>query len=211
MKRLLFILGAAGRALALAAQTNPTTPATSPETADIAAAATAQTNTLADEAAETVITSDTANVHYNKTNTVVTYRGNVRVENPQLTLTCALLTTHLTQSNKVDTIIAETNVIVDGVLKGKPVHATCAHALYHFQVQNSVTNQTLLLNGDPVIQTSDGSSAGDSILVNLVTGDVDVVNPKTHLLLPRDMKGQAKPATTEPAAAAEPAESKTTP
>jgi lipopolysaccharide transport protein LptA len=98
----------------------------------------------------------------------VTFRGNVRVTEPDLKLTCALLTADLPPSGgRVSHIVAETNVVIDVTdSKGQTMHATGDKAVYIFNVQNGVTNETVTLTGNPQprVEDAQGTQTGDVIV-----------------------------------------------
>ena len=96
------------------------------------------------------------------------YRGHVRVDDPQMKLTCAQLTTDLPQAGgRPNHIVAETNVVIDFTDdKGQTNHATSDKAVYLYNVQNGVTNETVTLTGNPQPQAENaqGTQAGDVIV-----------------------------------------------
>jgi len=96
------------------------------------------------------------------------YRGHVRVDDPQMKLTCAQLTTDLPQAGgRPNHIVAETNVVIDFTDdKGQTNHATSDKAVYLYNVQNGVTNETVTLTGNPQpqVENAQGTQAGDVIV-----------------------------------------------
>jgi lipopolysaccharide export system protein LptA len=98
----------------------------------------------------------------------VTNRGNVRVIAPDMKLTCALLTADFSQTGwHLSHIVAETNVVMDATdSKGQPIHATGDQAVYVYDVQNGVTNDTVTLTGNPQPQVIDarGIQSADVIV-----------------------------------------------
>jgi len=87
--------------------------------------------------APTLINSDRA--EFDLTARRAVYHGNVIVVDPQMTLTCALLTADLPQpqsDGQMKHIVAETNVVIDSVdEKGQTNHATSDKAVYDFKVE----------------------------------------------------------------------------
>ena len=80
-----------------------------------------------------------------------TNRGNVRVIASDMKLTCALLIADLSPSGwHLSRIVAETNVVLDAEdSNGQPIHATGDRAVYIYNVENGVTNDTVTLTGNP--------------------------------------------------------------
>jgi len=80
-----------------------------------------------------------------------TSRGNVRVIALDMNLTCMLLIADLPQSGgRLSHVVAETNVVLDAKdSKGQPIHATGDRAVYIYNVENGVTNETVTLTGNP--------------------------------------------------------------
>ena len=114
------------------------------------------------------------------------YTGNVRVEDPLMTLTCELLTARMfTNSTKLESIIAEKNVVVDGIdNKGQTGHATAEKLVYSFKVLNGVTNETIELTGNPRLTNSIGEFNGDPIVWDITRGRITAKAPETLVNLP---------------------------
>ncbi|HUB87449.1 MAG TPA: hypothetical protein VMB22_06120 [Verrucomicrobiae bacterium] len=105
----------------------------------------AQTN-LDTTTNETIISSDSVNFNLN-TRTAV-YRGNVHVEDPQMKMTCELITASLPPSGgRPNHIVAETNVVIDFADEGQTNHVTCDKAIYDYSVENGMTNETAIFTG----------------------------------------------------------------
>ena len=94
------------------------------------------------------------------------YRGHVRVDDPQMKLTCAQLTADMPESGgHVSRIVVETNVVIDFTdERGQTNHATSDKAVYLYHVQNGVTNETVTLTGNPQMENAQGTQAGDVII-----------------------------------------------
>jgi lipopolysaccharide export system protein LptA len=166
MKYLLLLLGTVTLPFALRAQTEVTTPITN-AVAPVNAAVTeapAKTNFLMRAATE--IFSDRGEFNMKSEPFVAIYTGHVRVIDPQMKLTCDVLTATLPKSGgHVDRIVAERNVVIDAAdTHGEPVHATCDRATYTFKVENAVTNELIELSGDPRIETKTRSVTGEPII-----------------------------------------------
>ena len=101
----------------------------------------------------------------------VTCSGNVHASEPGLNLTCALLTADLPQSGgRVSHIVAETNVVIDVTdAKNQSMHATGDKAVYIYNAQNGVTNETITLtaltgNPQPQVEDAQGTQTADVII-----------------------------------------------
>lgn len=98
---------------------------------------------------------------------VFVYRGDVRVDNPQMKLTCDLLTIEapkLAPPGKFNRATAETNVVIDWVDDKGTNHATSDKAVYTYVITNVVqageaphldTNAPVVLTGNPVVTNSE--------------------------------------------------------
>jgi lipopolysaccharide transport protein LptA len=160
MKRFRFILPLAA-ALTLRAQTNSPPSGTVPEAPVAAPVAAASTN-AATGSPSTDIYSDSAN--FDLKSRVAVYIGHVRIEESQMKMTCGIMTASVPESGKIDHIVAEQNVVIDAVdNEGKPVHATGDKAVYVFRVVNSVTNETIVLTGNPRVEKQGGWLTGETI------------------------------------------------
>jgi lipopolysaccharide transport protein LptA len=171
----------------------------------------AQTNAAASETATnktqiapqpsrgpTLIDSDSA--HFDMAAHRAVYRGHVRVDDPQMKLTCALLTADLPQNGgRVNHIVAETNVVIDFTdEKGQTSHATGDKAVYDYQMQNGVTNETVTLTGNPQVEDAQGTQAGDVITWDRANNGFQFINP--HMIFRQSFTGASaetnSPATT---------------
>jgi lipopolysaccharide transport protein LptA len=178
MKTLWLIL-AVGSVIALKAQTNPPPPAITPgppllmtaePSAPVAPTATngaglmASTNALPRERPPTEIFSDSAD--FNLKTHIAIYTGHVRVVDPQMKLTCDVLTAKVPESGgKIDSIVAEGNVVIDTAdEQGRPIHATGNKAVYAYKVENSVTNETVELTGHPRVESPMGLLTGETVV-----------------------------------------------
>jgi hypothetical protein len=125
------------------------------------------------------INSDGA-ADFNLNGRLATFRDNVRVSDPQMTMTCEWLESDLPlQSNEhVTNIVAETNVVINFTDdKGQKTRATGQKAVYYFHVQDGVTNETITLTGDlpdhpPTAEQGGFTSWGDTIIWNRATGHI---------------------------------------
>lgn len=130
-----------------------------------------------------------------------TYRGHVRVINPDLKLSCGRLIADLPQSGgHLDHVVAETNVVIDAKdPKGEPVHVTASKAVYDYSVHNGVTNETVTLTGNPQPRVVDaqGIQSADVIVWNCASNSYSFsgnyhLAPNTNSALPET----TAPATT---------------
>ncbi len=106
---------------------------------------------------------------------LIIYREHIRVVDPQLHLTSAILTVQLTQGgapNQLDHIVAETNVIMDFIdEKGQKTHATSEKAVYT-RLTDPATNELLTLSGNPRLETTNGWATADVFVMNRTTGKI---------------------------------------
>jgi lipopolysaccharide export system protein LptA len=139
----------------------------------------AQTNTHAatqPTRSQTVITSTV--VFFSNAARQVIYSGNVRVDDPQMKLTCEQLTADLPQSGgHINHLVALTNVVMDSVdEKGQTNHATSDMAIYDYHVQDGVTNETITLSGNAKAENAQVILYGEPILYNRATGSLTATN-----------------------------------
>jgi lipopolysaccharide transport protein LptA len=171
---LLLVSGPAGRAqpdpdmAAPAAAAVPTNPPAAP-----AKAATAEPP----PPRITHIDSDTADFDMNSRTAV--YRNHVRVIEEDMTLSCGWLIANLPQSGRMNQIVAETNVVIDFKdPKGETMHATSDKAVYHYSVENGVTNETVTLTENPKVESIQGTLTGDQIVWDRANNRLTATNQK---------------------------------
>ena len=133
------------------------------------------------------------------------YRGHVRVDDPELKLTCSLLIADVPQAGgHPNHIVAETNVVIDFTdAKGQTNHATSDKAVYIYNVQNGMTNETVTLTGNPQMENAQGTQAGDVIIWDRSSNKVHFENP--HMVFRQSLNGASAetnppPGTVEKAA-----------
>jgi lipopolysaccharide export system protein LptA len=135
------------------------------------------------------------------------YRGHVRVDDPQMKLTCAQLTTDLPQAGeRPNHIVAETNVVIDFTDdKGQTNHATGDKAVYIYNVQNGVTNETVTLTGNPQpqVENAQGTQTGDVIVWDRANNKIHFDNP--HMIFRQNLNGATADTNPPPAAIEKPA------
>lgn len=167
MKTCWLILTFAALGVVLLAQTNQPTP-------------------LRPEGAQTHITS-TGPLEFDLPTATWTFRENVRVDDPQLKLTCEYLSGRFMSNNPkfgLESIVAETNVVIYAIdWEGRTNHATADKLTYFYSVTNAVTNQTLVLTGNARLTnyTLGVDFLGDPIFVDLVRGKVFARNPSLRI------------------------------
>jgi lipopolysaccharide transport protein LptA len=127
------------------------------------------------------------------------YHGHVHVDDPQMKLTCAQLTTDLPESGgRPSRIVAETNVVIDFTDdKGQTNHTTSDKAVYIYNVQNGATNEVVTLTGNPQMENAKGTQAGDVIIWDRANNKIHFDNP--HMIFRQNLNGA--PADTNAAAA----------
>lgn len=127
--------------------------------------------------AETHITS--LSVDFDLKSRTAIYRGNVRVDDPRVALTCELLTATIPESSgRVDSIIAETNVVITLIDKGATNRATSAKAVYTYSVNDGKTNEVLELLGSPAIESPQGTLTGDAITWDRINDTIKATNQR---------------------------------
>ena len=110
----------------------------------------------------------------------VIYHIHVRVDDPEMKLTCEYLTADLPQDGgHIDHIVAETNVVIDFTdEKGQTMHATGDKMVYVYSAQSGATNETVTLTGNPELETAQGKSTGDVIVWDRARNHLTISNPK---------------------------------
>jgi lipopolysaccharide export system protein LptA len=117
---------------------------------------------------------------------VFIYRGDVRVDNPQMKLTCALLTVEAPKvdEGKFNRATAETNVVIDWVDDKGPNHATSDKAVYTYNLTNTAaapeehweTNAFVVLTGNPVVTNLQGTFKADPIIWDRINDVITSTN-----------------------------------
>jgi lipopolysaccharide transport protein LptA len=109
-----------------------------------------------------------------------TYRGHVRVDDPQMKLACERLVADVPQAGgHVNHIVAETNVVIDFLDdKGHTNHATGDKAVYIYSESGSVTNETVTLTGNPQMENAQGTLTGDVIVWDRLNNHLTASNQK---------------------------------
>ena len=144
---------------------------------------------------------------------VFVYRDDVHIDNPQMKLTCQLLTVErpkMTNGNQFDRATAETNVVIDWVDDKGANHATADKGVYTYVVTNVAigqsepilqTNATVVLTGNPVITNTSGTFAGDPIIWDRINGVISSPNMR-HMTINQgetNTSGLFEPPTSKPA------------
>jgi lipopolysaccharide transport protein LptA len=164
-----------------------------------ASAVRAQTN--ADAAASSATRPPTqiesVSADFDMTGRRAVYRGDVRVDDPQMKLTCALLTVDLPpDAGHPNHIVAETNVVIDSTdAKGQTMHATSDKAVYDFNIQNGTTNETVTLTGNAKVENAQGWLTGEPIIWNRANNSLSATNQK---MIFKQNLDRLKPATNSP-------------
>jgi len=125
------------------------------------------------------------------------YRGNVRLEDPGLQLTCEYLFASIPENAPVDRIVAKTNVVI--VLlddKGLTNWAYADKAVYTHEVSETATNELVELTGSPRVEREHGVLYGDIIIWDRVRNEIRATNQRMG---PR--RDRPATATNEPPAA----------
>jgi lipopolysaccharide export system protein LptA len=117
------------------------------------------------------------------------YRGHVRVDDPEMKLTCARLVADVPPSGgRPNHIVAETNVVIDFTdEKGQTNHATSDKAVYVYSEQGGVTNETVTLTGNPQMENAQGTQVGDVIILDRANNKIHFDNP--HMVFRQNLNG----------------------
>jgi lipopolysaccharide export system protein LptA len=132
------------------------------------------------EQESTHIYSDTVELGI-KTRTA-TYRGNVRLDDPRIQLTCEQLSAEVPEEGgRVDRVVAETNVVIlmfDD--DGSTNRAYADKAVYSYSATASGTNETVELSGDPQprIERPEGTLYGDVIIWDRAGNQIRATNQR---------------------------------
>jgi len=128
--------------------------------------------------APTIINSDHGS--FDLTARRAIYRGNVRVDDPQMKLTCEQLTADLPQTGgHIDHLVALTNVVMDSVDdKGQTNHATSDKAVYDYKVAGGVTNETVTLTGNAKVENAQVWLTGEPIVWDRANNSMHAENQK---------------------------------
>lgn len=143
----------------------------------------AQTNataTMQPTNAPTIINSDNANFDLLSTPRQAFYYGHVHVDNPKMQLTCEKMVADLPpEGGHISRIVAETNVLIAAINdKGETNHSKSDKAVYIFNLQNGVTNETITLSGHAsATNDADGSTmTGEPLVWDRATGRIYATN-----------------------------------
>lgn len=114
------------------------------------------------------------------------YRGNVRVDNPQMKLRCELLVTEAPKlkEGKYNRATAETNVVIDWIDDKGPNHATAEKAIYTYALTNTAlapsnhweTNAFVVLIGHPIVTNVQGVFRSDPIVWDRINDIITTTN-----------------------------------
>jgi lipopolysaccharide transport protein LptA len=123
---------------------------------------------------------DSDSVDFDLTTHQAVYRGNVRVEDPQMKLRCAHLVVYLPESSgRPSRIVAGTNVVIDFTdEKKQTMHATSDRAVYAYSVQGAVTNETVTLTGNAMVASTQGWLTGEPIVWDRAGNHLTATNQK---------------------------------
>src|SRR5882724_1758858 len=134
----------------------------------------------------TTIKSRSCEIHLSSKMAI--YREDVHVDDPQMKLTCELLTVEApgVSEGKFNRATAETNVVIDWIDAKGPNHATADKAVYTYTLTNIAvapaiqweTNQIVVLTGNPVVTNTQQRFEGDPLIWDRIK-DV-VTSPNFH-------------------------------
>jgi lipopolysaccharide export system protein LptA len=143
--------------------------------------AAAQTNAPAAKVAlraPTQINSDAADFDLNTHQAI--YRGHVRVEHPELKLTCGTLLVDLpTAGAHLSNVVADADVVIDfNDGKGQSYHVTAAKAVYAYKIENAVTNETVTFTGSPKVETAQSTIESEPMIWDRAHNKFTFIAPK---------------------------------
>ena len=143
--------------------------------------AAAQTNMAAVKAASrppTQINSDAADFDLGAHQAV--YRGHVKVDHPELKLTCDWLVVDLpTNGMHLSHVLADTNVVIDFTdTKGQTYHVTSAKAVYAYKVEGAMTNETVTFTGGPKVETATSTIISEPMIWDRARNRFTFIGPK---------------------------------
>jgi lipopolysaccharide export system protein LptA len=141
----------------------------------------AQTNTAVVKPpprAPTLIASERGEFDLNKHKAI--YEGHVRVDSPEMKLTCDWLVADLPPAGgRPDHIVCETNVVINFTdERGQTNHVTSDKAVYDYHVQEGVTNETVTFTGHPVIENPQSTIHSEPIVWDRAKNHFNFTNPK---------------------------------
>ncbi len=148
----------------------------------------AQTNTsAATQLVRTRTVIDSQRVFFSNTTRQIIYSGQVRVDDPQMKLTCEQLTADFPQTGgHIDHLVALTNVVMDSTdEKGQTTHATGDTATYDYKVQNGVTNEVVILTGNARAENAKMILYGEPITYDRTTGNLSA--EKEHMIIKQNL------------------------
>ena len=130
----------------------------------------------------------------------VTYHGHVWLDDPEVKLAGEWLITDLPQADgHVSHIVAETNVVIDSMGdKGQTNHATCARAVYNYEVKDGTTNELVTLTGNAKVENAEYIMSGEPITWNRANNLITAIH---QLIIPRKSLINANASTPSPLAA----------
>jgi lipopolysaccharide export system protein LptA len=148
---------------------------------------------------ETHIYSDTVELGI-KTRSAI-YRGNVRLEDPRIHLTCEELSADVPEEGKrVERVVARTNVVVLLIdEQGRTNRAYADQAVYTFQAGATGTNELVELTGaeNPRIERQEGTLYGDVIIWDRVRNQIRATNQRM-IYRAELVSGTNRPASNPP-------------
>ena len=128
------------------------------------------------------------------------YRGDVVVDDARVHVTCDVMTVRLpTNGTRIDSIIAESNVVMLIPEKGTTNRATADKAVYTYSVNAGVTNEVLELTGSPAIETPQGTMTGTKITWDRAKDNISGEN--THMKVRQPETAPPGSTNSAPAAA----------
>lgn len=127
--------------------------------------------TYAQAAEKTVITSDTLLFDYQRS--IAVFEGNVRVVDPQVTMTCQKLYVYFDENNQIDSVVARENVHIIQADR----HARAGRAVYR------AAEGSIVLTEDARLQRGVEELQGDEIQI-FTTSEKVIAKPARLVVIP---------------------------
>ena len=110
------------------------------------------------------------------------FRNNVRIEHPQMIMTCETVDADFSEGNVDKRVVARQGVIIDVLdQKGEKYRGTGDKAVYTYRVTDTTTNDTVELMENPMLKSARGTSIGDVITLDRISGKIVVKNSRSFI------------------------------
>ena len=110
------------------------------------------------------------------------FRNNVRIEHPQMLMTCETMDADFSEGNVDKRVVARQGVIIDVLdQKGEKYRGTGDKAVYTYRVTDTTTNDMVELMENPMLKSARGTSIGDVITLDRISGKIVVKNSRSFI------------------------------